>query len=104
MDEVASVGGTISVDGEEETVNEKKMKVVVLDKNGNEMSDAVVNPSVVEVEIPITKPFKKLPLQVGFIGKLPDGLAMASFKQSVDTVTVYGPQDVLDEPAIFTTD
>ena len=97
MDEVASVGGTISVDGEEETVNEKKMKVVVLDKNGNEMSDAVVNPSVVEVEIPITKPFKKLPLQVGFIGKLPDGLAMASFKQSVDTVTVYGPQDVLDK-------
>ncbi|MFC5649603.1 CdaR family protein [Paenibacillus solisilvae] len=97
MDEVAFVGGTVSIDGEEETVNEKKMKVVVLDKNGNEMSDAVVNPSVVEVEIPITKPFKKLPLQFGFTGKLPDGLAIASFKPSVETVTVYGPQDVLDK-------
>ncbi|BBH24045.1 hypothetical protein Back11_53900 [Paenibacillus baekrokdamisoli] len=97
MDEVSFVGGSISVDGIEETVNEKKMKIIVLDKDGNEMSDALVNPSVVEVEIPITKPFKKLPLQFGFIGKLPDGLAISSFKPSVDTVTVYGPQDVLDK-------
>ena len=28
MDEVAFVGGTVSVDGEEETVNDKKMKLV----------------------------------------------------------------------------
>ncbi|SFJ92111.1 YbbR domain-containing protein [Paenibacillus sp. UNC496MF] len=97
MDEVAFVGGTVSVDGEEETVNDKKMKLVALDKDGNELPDAVMNPSVVEVEIPITKPFKKLPLQVNFTGNLPEGLAMSTFKQSVDAVTIYGPQDVIDK-------
>ncbi|QHW32715.1 hypothetical protein GZH47_19170 [Paenibacillus rhizovicinus] len=97
MNEVAMVGGTISVDGEEETVNDKKMKLAALDKDGNELTDAVISPNVVEVEIPITKPFKKLPLQVGFKGSLPEGLAISSFEQSVDAITIYGPQDVLDK-------
>ncbi|MFC4812778.1 CdaR family protein [Paenibacillus sp. GCM10023250] len=97
MDEVAFVGGTVSVDGEEETVNDKKMKLVALDKNGNELTDAVINPSVVEVEVPITKPFKKLPLQVNFTGSLPEGVAVSTFKQSVDAVTIYGPQEVIDK-------
>ncbi|RAP73526.1 YbbR-like domain-containing protein [Paenibacillus montanisoli] len=94
---VDSVGGTISVEGEEETVNDKKVKLVAYDKDGNELTDAIISPSVVEVEIPITKPFKKLPLQVGFTGSLPDGLAMSSFSQSIDQITVYGPKDVLDK-------
>ncbi|SDX93417.1 YbbR-like domain-containing protein [Paenibacillus sp. CF384] len=97
MDLVASVGGTVSVEGEEETVNDKKMKLIAYDKEGNELTDAVISPSVVEVEIPITKPFKKLPLQIGFKGKLTDGYAISSFKQSVEQITVYGPQDVLDK-------
>lgn len=97
MDLVASVGGTISVEGEEETVADKKMKLSAYDQDGNELTDAVITPSVVEVEVPITKPFKKLPLQVGFTGQLPEGLAIASFKQSVDQITVYGPQDVLNK-------
>lgn len=97
MDQVAFVGGTVSVDGEEDTVTDKKLKLTALDKDGNELTDAVISPSVVEVEIPITKPFKKVPLQVSFKGSLPAGLAMASFKQSVDAITVYGPQDVLDK-------
>ncbi|WP_164545398.1 CdaR family protein [Paenibacillus albus] len=96
MDLVASIGGTISVQDEEETVADKKMKLSAYDKDGNELTDAVISPSVVEVEVPITKPFKKLPLQIGFTGELPEGLAIASFKQSVDQITVYGPQDVLD--------
>ncbi|WP_308636551.1 CdaR family protein [Paenibacillus silvisoli] len=97
MSLVDSVGGTLSVEGEEETVNDKKMKLVAYDKEGNELTDAIISPSVVEVEIPITKPFKKLPLQIGFRGSLPEGYAMSSFSQSVDQITVYGPQDVLDK-------
>ncbi|MBW7476281.1 hypothetical protein K0T92_16230 [Paenibacillus oenotherae] len=97
MDSVSFVGARVSVEGEEETVTEKKVKLLVLDKNGKEMTDAIINPSVVEVEIPITKPFKKLPLQIGFTGKLPKGLAIASFEPGVEQVTVYGPQDVLDK-------
>ncbi|WP_219834296.1 YbbR-like domain-containing protein [Paenibacillus sp. R14(2021)] len=97
MGDVAFIGGTVSVDGEEETVTDKKLKLVALDKDGNELTDAIISPNVVEVEIPITKPFKKLPLQIGFTGKLPNGLAISEFKQSVDGITIYGPQDVLDQ-------
>ncbi|UVI29770.1 CdaR family protein [Paenibacillus spongiae] len=97
MDEVGYVGAVISVQDEEKTVTAKKVKVVVLDKTGDEMPEASVNPSVVEVEVPITMPFKKVPLQIGFTGRLPDGLAVASFKPSVENVTIYGPQDVLNK-------
>ncbi|MCQ6560939.1 CdaR family protein [Paenibacillus mendelii] len=97
MDEVGFVGAVVSVQDEEKTVTAKKVKVVVLDKVGDEMPEAVVNPSVVEVEVPITMPFKKVPLQIGFTGRLPDGLAVASFKPSVENVTIYGPQDVLNK-------
>ncbi|MFD0715911.1 CdaR family protein [Paenibacillus sp. GCM10027626] len=97
MNEVGFVGAVVDIKGEEKTVTAKKVKVVVLDKAGEEMTEAVVNPSVVEVEVPITMPFKKVPLQIGLTGKLPSGLAIASFKPSVDQVTIYGPQDVLNK-------
>jgi YbbR domain-containing protein len=56
-----------------------------------------VSPSVVEVEVPITKPYKTLPLQIGFSGSLPDGLSIAKVTPSAQQVTVYGPQEVLDK-------
>ena len=96
MDQVAFVRRYDLGRGEEETVNEKKMKVVVLDKKGNEMTDAVINPSVVEVEIPITKPFKKLPLQIGSPASC-RWIGDRILQPSVDQITVYGPQDVLDK-------
>ncbi|PWV89130.1 YbbR domain-containing protein [Paenibacillus cellulosilyticus] len=99
-DELADVGAVsvnVNVKDEEETVSEKKARVIVYDNDGNEMEDAVVSPSVVEVEVPITKPYKTLPLQLGFSGTLPDGLSIAKVTPSVQQVTVYGPQDVLDK-------
>jgi len=97
MNEVGSVSAVVNIKDEEKTVTTKKAKVVVLDKNGNEMTEASVNPSVVEVEVPITMPFKQVPLQIGFTGKLPAGLAVASFKPSVEQVTIYGPQEALNK-------
>ncbi|MBD3922970.1 hypothetical protein H8B09_30040 [Paenibacillus sp. PR3] len=103
-DELADVGAVavkVNVNEEEETVSEKKARVVVYDNDGNEMKDAVVSPSVVEVEVPITKPYKTLPLQIGFSGALPNGLSVAKVTPSVQQVTVYGPQDVLDKLDYF---
>ncbi|MBW7455789.1 hypothetical protein K0U00_17315, partial [Paenibacillus sepulcri] len=97
MEDVGFVGGKVSVEDEESTISEKKVKVVVLDKEGQEMPEAIATPSVVEVEIPITMPFKRVPLQIGLTGKLPDGLAMDTFVPSVDQVSIYGPQDELDK-------
>ncbi|CAM4491585.1 CdaR family protein [Paenibacillus tarimensis] len=97
MDRVAMVGAIVSVDGVGENLVEKKVRLAAYDANGKEISDAVLNPNVVEVEVPITLPFKSLPLQLSYTGKLQNGLSLASIQPSVDTVTVYGPQEVLDQ-------
>jgi YbbR domain-containing protein len=101
LDRVAYVGAVINVDGVESNVVEQKVRLAAYDMNGNEIEGAVLNPSVVEVEVPITKPFKKLPLEIQFTGRLPIGMSIASFKPSTDTVTVYGPQDVLDRMEFY---
>ncbi|OUM95228.1 MAG: hypothetical protein A9Z00_14270 [Thermobacillus sp. ZCTH02-B1] len=101
LDAVAYVGAVINVEGVESNVVEQKVRLAAYDVNGNEIEGAVLNPSVVEVEVPITKPFKKLPLEIQFTGRLPIGMSIASFKPSTDTVTVYGPQDVLDEMEFY---
>ena len=101
LDAVAYVGAVINVEGVESNVVEQKVRLAAYDMNGNEIEGAVLNPSVVEVEVPITKPFKKLPLEIQFTGRLPLGMSIASFKPSTDTVTVYGPQDVLDRMEFY---
>ncbi|WP_127531605.1 CdaR family protein [Paenibacillus kobensis] len=94
---IGAVAVNVNVANEEETVSEKRARVVVYDNDGNELKNAVVSPSVVEVEVPITKPYKQLPLQIGYTGKLPDGLSIAKLTLSTEQVTVYGPQNVLDK-------
>ncbi|EFM11441.1 YbbR family protein [Paenibacillus curdlanolyticus YK9] len=97
LETVGAVAVNVNVNGEEETVSEKRARVIVYDNDGKELKDAVVSPSVVEVEVPITKPFKQLPLQIGFTGALPAGLSIAKLELSTEQVTVYGPQNELDK-------
>lgn len=101
METVRSVGAVVDVEGVEETVKNKRVKLAVYDRDGNVIEAAGINPSTVEVEVPITKPFKQVPLQIGFDGKLQAGLSIASFLPDVDKVTVYGPQRVLDKMDFF---
>lgn len=96
LNSVAYVGAEVDVEGVETNVVEQKVRLAAYDINGLEIEGAVLNPNVVEVEVPITKPFKKLPLEIRFAGRLPTGYSIASFKPSVDSVTVYGPQETLD--------
>ncbi|GGG07481.1 CdaR family protein [Paenibacillus abyssi] len=97
MDQVGRVGAVIDVENEENTVNEKRVKLMAYDKAGQEMPDAVVDPETVEVEVPITKPFKHLPLRIGLAGKLPNGLSLVAVRSETENVTAYGPQVELDK-------
>jgi YbbR domain-containing protein len=92
--EIESVKGEISIDGANANVV-KQIKLAAFNKNGREL-DGVVTPAVVDVEVPITIPFKTMPLQIKMVGQSPDGYAVSSYTKSVDQVTVYGPQHVLD--------
>jgi YbbR domain-containing protein len=94
---VERVGATISVEGEKETLKNKSVKLAAYDAGGKIIENAVIDPAVLEVEIPITNPFKTVPLQFKLIGHMPAGLSIASFKPDVEQVTVYGPQETLDK-------
>ncbi|WP_063858156.1 YbbR-like domain-containing protein [Paenibacillus sp. A3] len=94
-DEVESVRADVNVEKAQSPVS-SKVKLVAYDKDGKPIETAVINPAVVEVEVPITSPFTLVPLQVKLVGEPPRGYAVASVRQSTDKVTVFGPQNVLD--------
>lgn len=97
MAEVQSVVGIVDVSDSNESVIQKQVKLTAYDTSGQEMKDAVITPSVVEVEVPITKPFKTVPLQLSLGGGLRDGLSVAAMEPSVNVVTLYGPNSALDK-------
>jgi YbbR domain-containing protein len=101
LDLVQSVEAVVDIDGLDEPVREKRVRLAALDREGKVISTARINPAVVEVEIPITRPFKTVPLQVKYVGHTPDGISISEVRPSVEQVTLYAPQEVLDEIEFF---
>ncbi|MFD2329333.1 YbbR-like domain-containing protein [Cohnella sp. GCM10020058] len=97
MDRVDHVGGSISIDGADKTLKDKSVKLVAYDGSGQEIPGAEVDPAVLEVEVPITNPFKQVPIQLKLIGQLPAGLSVANLSPSAEQATIYGPQTELDK-------
>ncbi|WP_274364701.1 CdaR family protein [Paenibacillus thermotolerans] len=88
------VVGEISVDGATSTVKQQ-VKLAALDKKGDPL-DVVISPPVVDVEVPVSSPFKTVPLQIKLNGDPPAGYAVGAFEQNVSEVTVYGKQAYLN--------
>jgi YbbR domain-containing protein len=95
LSRVAKVQGIIELDGESETFKEKKLKLYAYDSSGKEIEDAVIEPASVSVELPITLPFKSLPLDISFSGQLPGSLVVSRVTPEVDAVNVFGNKEVL---------
>ncbi|KWX80304.1 hypothetical protein AMQ84_04095 [Paenibacillus riograndensis] len=95
LSKVSKVQGTIELDGESDTIKDKKLKLYAVDSSGNEIKDAVIEPSAVTVDLPVTMPFKSLPLDISFTGQLPGALALSRVLPEQDTVTVYGTEESL---------
>jgi YbbR domain-containing protein len=94
MGESLVVKADVNIDGAQAAVT-KQVKLAVLDAEGKEL-DFAINPAVVDVEVPVTQPFKRMPLQLKIVGEPPSGFSVSSFQPSIDNVTVYGPQDLLN--------
>jgi YbbR domain-containing protein len=101
MSRVGLVTAEVNVDGADKTIVNKKAKVIVYDTEGIEMTNAVVSPETVHVEVKVTPPFKTVPLQVRYSGSLPEGLSIVSVKPAIEQVTVYGEQKALDEVQVY---
>lgn len=97
LSRVVKVAGTVSVEGENKTIKSKSVKLAAYDSGGNPIEGALLDPAVLEVDVPITNPYKTVPLQFKLLGHMPPGLSIASFKPNAEQVTIYGPQNVLDK-------
>ncbi|MGG1637628.1 CdaR family protein [Paenibacillus sp. FSL K6-3182] len=101
MSRIGAVTTEINIEGADKTVVNKKAKVIVYDVDGIEMTNAIVSPETLHVEVKVTPPLKVLPLQVRYTGTLPEGLSLVSVKPAIDKVTVYGEQKQLDELQVY---
>ncbi|MEK3885320.1 CdaR family protein [Paenibacillus sp. PL2-23] len=101
MDKVGLVAVTMNVEGAVKSVENKKAKIVVYDTEGQEISNAIVQPSTLHVETKITRPYKQVPVQIRYTGTLADNLSLVSVTPEMDQVTVYAEQSVLDTITVY---
>lgn len=94
--EVDKVQGIVDITGLEETLKGKTVKLVAYDKQGKEMNHAEINPSSIEVDIPINKLYKNVPLEVRTTGQLPEGYILSGIVKNVEGVAVYGTKEGLE--------
>ncbi len=95
LDNVEVIRGEINITDASETVS-KQIKLTAYDKNGSKV-DAVIDPSVVNLEVPITEPSKLMTIQVQLKGTPADGFSLVKTEQTPLEITVYGKQALLDE-------
>jgi len=96
---VSEVRAEVSVEGAKENVV-KQVKLTMYDKDGK-VVDGEISPAVVDVEIPITSPFKQMPLQLKLKGEPAPGYAVEGITLEPETVTVYAPQDILNKMEFY---
>jgi YbbR domain-containing protein len=97
LETIVKVEGTIKLDGDKEAVSEKKVSLIAVDSNGQEVKDAVIEPPEISVQIPIIAPSKTVSLNIQYTGTLSQGLVLANSQPNVKQVTIFGPKDVLSK-------
>lgn len=74
----------------------KKVPLVAYDEKGKIM-DVEIVPSKVKATINIESPSKEVPIKIVPVGKVVFGKAIKELTPSVEKVTIYGSQEVLDK-------
>jgi YbbR domain-containing protein len=94
LEQVAFVRGYVNVSGAKEEVNER-ITLNVYDANMEEIQGLSIDPAVVDVKVPVTAPFKKVPIKLDQKGKLPEGTSISSIELEPKEVSVFGPEEEL---------
>ena len=76
-------------------INMKDIPLLAYDDRGN-IIDIEIVPNKVNAELEITSPSKEVPIKVIPKGTVTAGLAISSISTSINKVTVYGDQEVLN--------
>ena len=96
LDQVAFVRGYVNVSGAKEEVNER-ITLNTYNANMEEIEGLSIDPAVVDVKVPITAPFKKVPIKLDQKGKLPEGVSISSIELEPSEASVFGPEEDLDK-------
>jgi YbbR domain-containing protein len=94
IDSIALVKARVDLKGVNESINQQS-RVTVYDSEGNTLN-VEVEPAVVDVNVPITSPFKAVPLKINRKGSLKENLSITKVEAVPGEVTVYGPKGVID--------
>lgn len=95
LDRVAVVQAVINVKGKTEQL-EATVPLRAVDAYGN-VVDVQITPQVVDVTLPITSPYKELPIKLTWSNQPKAGFAVKDITCDPQTVTVYGPTEELDQ-------
>lgn len=94
MSRISSVKALINVGGKTENFSETA-KVVAYDQEGYAM-DVDIEPDVINVNVTISSPNREVPIVTQSVGTIPNNKAIESISLDQPTVTIYGPEDVLN--------
>ncbi|RBW67803.1 CdaR family protein [Bacillus taeanensis] len=96
LNQIGFIKGFIDVKSVKETIT-KTVPINVFDINGNEIQGLQINPSVIDVKVPIKGPNKTVPLKVSTKGSLKEGFSIQSLEIEPREVTVFGSKETLEE-------
>ncbi|WP_082235723.1 CdaR family protein [Halobacillus massiliensis] len=96
IERVASVKAIIDVGDAEDDIEDVKAPVKVYDAQGNELN-VLLDPTSVEVSVPIQPSEKEVPVSFEPEGEAANGVRVGAITTDTETVTVRGPNRILDE-------
>lgn len=99
LNPIQSVRAEVDISGASKAV-QGEYKLVALDGAGNVLNVPIM-PATANVEVPITIPYRTVPLQIRLSGTPPPGYSVASYRQSDSQITIYGPEDVVSKIEMY---
>ncbi|ANS75955.1 hypothetical protein AWM70_16305 [Paenibacillus yonginensis] len=97
IEDLGKIQGVVNVTGINSDITGKSVKLIAYDKAGDEMEDAEISPSSIDVDVPVIKLYKSIPIELKSTGSLPAGYALSGVTSSAEQVVVYGSKDALDK-------
>ncbi len=95
IESIALVKARVDLKGVNESI-EQQSRVTVYDREGNSLN-VEVEPPVVDVNVPVTSPYKSVPLRINRKGSLGENLSITKVEAVPNEVTVYGPKSAIDK-------
>lgn len=95
LDQVVQVRGVVDVANLNRN-NMARVRLEAVDREGAPI-EATIKPDTIEVTVPLEAPQLQLPVELDVVNDLPQGLSVVDLTLETRAVTVFAPQEVLDQ-------